>query len=568
MSEHSRGPWGRDDTAPADGMGEEGATLDSTVSGWHAEGTPQAESILTILAHPDPRRVGERTVLLSLSAGAEVLLSRTELVFSHPGHPGHPDRTEPLPLGGRYLSRQPIRLRLAGGGTDDPGALVLDLSTTRIRVEVDGERVEQGCTLSSQQLEHGVVLLLARKVALWLQRRVLPREGTSAPPSYGLVGESPGLTRLRQEIRRLAPLDAPVLLRGETGTGKELVARALHRASDRRQQPYLVVNMGVLAPTLAASELFGAVRGAYTGADRQRPGFFRSAQGGTLFLDEIGEAPPEVQAMLLRVLESREIVPVGGATPVEVDVRVIAATDARLEEAMASDRFRAPLYHRLAAYTLGLPPLRERLDDLGRLLLFFLRQEQATLGEKTPTPDAGEPFWPPAEWVARLARHHWPGNVRELRNVARRLALGDSEGTWSDLEALLTASPVETTGREIKTPPRGEPPPDHSRPPIERTTRRVWRKPEEVAESELLQALREHRWQLQATAEALGVSRPNLYRMVRDCPAVRTAKELERGEIEAVVAASRGDLEAAAMALEVSLPGLKRRMKALGLALR
>ena len=196
-----------------------------------------------------------------------------------------------------------------------------------------------------------------------------------------MVGESAALRQVRAHVERIADLPVPVLVRGETGTGKELVARAVHLRSPRRDGPFVSVNLGAIPRDLAAAELFGAVRGAYTGAAQDRPGFFRAARGGTLFLDEVGEAPPEVQAMLLRVLESGEMYPVGGQAPVATDVRLIAATDADLEERIRDGRFKAPLLHRLAGYEIRLPPLRERREDIGPLFVHFAREELERIGE-------------------------------------------------------------------------------------------------------------------------------------------------------------------------------------------
>src|SRR6185369_2634420 len=187
------------------------------------------------------------------------------------------------------------------------------------------------------------------------------------------------------------------------------------------------VNMGAIPPALAAAELFGAARGAFTGADQRRTGYFSQAHGGTLFLDEIGETPPEVQVLLLRALETGEIQPVGAEAPRRVDVRVLAATDADLEEAIAAGRFRFSLFKRQTAYEIRLPALRERREDFGQLFFSFLRQELEALGEAGRLDDPGprgDP-WLPAPLVARLAAADWPGNVRQLRNAARQIAIGN-----------------------------------------------------------------------------------------------------------------------------------------------
>ena len=503
---------------------------------------------LTLLAHPDSDRVGERIVLPSLALGREVPLSRLQPSFQLPGACAESSGS---PLGERFVSRRPIHLRL----DEETGELTIDPSDSSTPVEVDDRALTEPRSFSAVEIERGVVLLLGRRIALLLGLASFPR-GTD-PSRFGLVGESDAVLELRREVERLAPLDVPTLLRGESGTGKELVARALHGGGPRRRGPWVAVNMATLAPSLAAAELFGAVRGAYTGADRDKTGFFQHAEGGTLFLDEIGETPVEVQAMLLRALESHEIVPVGGVEPLPIDVRVIAATDARLERAMAEGSFRAPLYHRLAGYAIQLPSLRARRDDIPRLLGFFLDQERALLDT---TPD-DRPTWPSARVVASLARHDWPGNVRELRNVARRLTIHPE----ASLDELL---PGREVSAQITAP---QAPSEPSAPPLAHPARRVdrprkrhlRRRPEDVSEDELLVALEEHDHRMRETAEALGLSRVGFYRRLNASPNVRKAADLEAGEIEDALTAADGEIDDAARTLRVSSQGLKRRMTAL-----
>jgi two-component system nitrogen regulation response regulator GlnG len=511
------------------GDGQDGDTRLTTTNDGDTAPSSTIVPALTILAHPDVGRIGERIALPVLALGHEVQLSRLDPIFRPPDQ-----ATEGQPLAERSISRQPIRLR----GGDEPDALLLDARETRTRIVVEGEPVDETYTLSAADVLRGAVLQVGRHVVLLLHRVTLPFPEAAA--RFGLVGESDAVLRLCQELERLASTHGPVLLRGESGTGKELAARALHDGGPRRVGPFVAVNMATLSPSLAAAELFGAERGAYTGADRKKKGFFQSAEGGTLFLDEIAETPVEVQAMLLRALENREVVPVGSTEARAVDVRVIAATDARLEEAMAEGRFRTPLYHRLAGYTVELPPLRERRDDVGRLLHFFLEKGS----------------WPSAEVVARLARYDWPGNVRELRNVARRLAL---DGRDVPLEKLLTqgvkpnATEPEPSGTESAAARAAVP-----------ILRRLRRRPAEVSEEELLAALETHGYRMRESAEALDLSRVNFYRRLDQSPNVRKAADLERGEIEEALKAAGGDIKAAALALCVSGQGLKRRMTALG----
>jgi len=489
---------------------------------------------LTVLAHPDGAWVGARAVLRELAAGREATLSRLEPDFLVPGEDAA------RPLADPFVSRRPWRLAPLGDG----GVRLLG-GEAKSALTVAGEPVAGRRDLDRADVERGVALVLAGRVALLLH--VTSAAPLPALPDYGLVGESLAMVRLRQEIRQVADFDVPVLLRGETGTGKELVARALHDASRRRGGPFLAINMAAVPPSLAAAELFGAARGAFTGAERRQVGFFQRADAGTLFLDEIGETPADVQPLLLRALETRQIQPLGGE-PQEVDVRLIAATDADLEERIEAGGFRAPLLYRLNGYEIVLPPLRRRRDDLGRLLFHFLRQELRAAGAEhrlAPPPPGGEP-WMPAAAVARLAAYDWPGNVRELRNAARQIVVGyraaNRAGLGPQLERLLGSPAPETQG----------PPP-----------RPRSRKPAEVGEEEMIAALREHRWQVKAAARRLGISRASLYLLMERSPRIRKAADLGRGEIEACRERHGGDLAAAAAELEVSEDGLRQRLRAL-----
>ena len=243
-----------------------------------------------------------------------------------------------------------------------------------------------------------------------------------APEFDAIVHRSPVMQRVILRARRVAPRSVPVLLEGETGTGKELMARAIHQASPRRDRPFIAVNCGALPPELVESELFGHEKGAFTGADRSRPGYFAAANGGTLFLDEIGELPAAAQVKLLRVLQEGAVVRVGATTPREVDVRVIAATNRTLTEEVAEGRFREDLFYRLAVAVLKLPPLRERPGDVGLLADRLL--------ERINAESASEPGYQGKKLSASarnvLLGHAWHGNVRELSNTLRRAAI------WTD----------------------------------------------------------------------------------------------------------------------------------------
>ena len=240
-------------------------------------------------------------------------------------------------------------------------------------------------------------------------------EAPVTPSEPALVGHSLAIIQVMKTLARVAPSQAAVLVAGETGTGKELVARMLHRFSDRADRRFVAVNCSALAEGLLESELFGHVKGAFTGASASRPGLFREADRGTLFLDEIGDISPALQARLLRALQEHEIVPVGSESPVKVDVRVLAATHRDLPALVREGRFREDLYYRLNVVTLTLPPLRDRRQDIPLLLDHFLRSLALRHGRG---PVAVDP-----EAQQRLLGYDWPGNIRELQNVLERAML-------------------------------------------------------------------------------------------------------------------------------------------------
>lgn len=224
-------------------------------------------------------------------------------------------------------------------------------------------------------------------------------------PTWRLVGRSAPMQQVFKQIALVAPTDLPVLVTGATGTGKDLAARAIHAHGPRRERPFLATNLAALAPSVIESELFGHVRGAFTGAAGDRQGLFELAEGGTVFLDEIGEAPPEVQVKLLRVLERGEITPVGAASPRHLDVRVIAATNRDLAAALTAGDFRGDLYHRLNVFPIAMPALETRLDDVPALIDWFLAR---CIGPRPHVTDA---------FLDAIRARPWPGNVRELEHA-------------------------------------------------------------------------------------------------------------------------------------------------------
>jgi len=246
-----------------------------------------------------------------------------------------------------------------------------------------------------------------------------------------MVGSSPALTAVLAEVDKVAPTDATVLIYGETGTGKELIARAVHSRSARRDRPLVKVNCSAISAGLVESELFGHVKGAFTGALERRIGRFELADRGTIFLDEVGELAPETQVKLLRVLQEQEFEPVGSSTTRRVNVRVIAATNRRLSEAVAEGRFRADLFYRLNVFPLEVPPLRDRLADVPQLAAFFLARYAKKFGKRVETVSETS--------MRRLMEYGWPGNVRELQNVIER-AVVLAAGPVLDVDPEPTAS--------------------------------------------------------------------------------------------------------------------------------
>ena len=519
----------------------------------------EAHPTLTIAYHPSVARVGERIGLFELRApGRHVAVSRLEPGFA-PLVGGAPQ-----PLGTPFLSRKPFTI-----AADREGGLTLDPGATSTEIIIAGETVTGVVRLTSAQVDAGVVITLARQVVLVLHRQTVRTgvaRGMGKAKDHGLVGASDGIDNVREHIDRVAATAAPVLLRGATGTGKELVAHALHRASDRADKEFVSVNMAAVPASLAASELFGHVRGAFSSADRNKEGFFARADGGTLFLDEIGDAPDDVQAALLRALETGEVQQVGADRVRKVDVRLIAATDAVLEEAIEQGRFRAPLLYRLATHQIFLPPLAKRREDVGRILMSFLLEDLDEAGtERLRATATDGRRWLPALVVARLAEAPWPGNVRQLRNVAKYLATASVHEsipvTDPGLERLLgTALSMQRTAEvPALAGLRGRPSDDDDEPSRPR------RRSADISAQEVLETLAGNDYRLGPSAKQLGVSRPTLNQLVDDHPELVRAQNLSENEILAASARCDADLDAMWRDLKVSRRGLKLRMGALGI---
>ncbi len=325
-----------------------------------------------------------------------------------------------------------VVLRDADGGVEGMLSLGADI-TDRMAAEADRDQALADLERTVVQLENMKVRLEEENVQL--RKEVGRREG-----HHEIIGDSETMLYVLHKIDQVAAKDATVLIQGETGVGKELVARAIHRGSERAGGPFVAVNCAGLTTSLIESELFGHEKGAFTGADRQRLGRFELADGGTLFLDEVGELPLEVQPKLLRVLQEGEIERVGGQQTVAVDVRLIAATNRELRAEVAAGRFREDLFYRLEVYPITVPPLRDRREDIPRLVAHFAQHFGEIHGAVVEEI--------PADLMRQFETYHWPGNVRELQNIVERAVLGANDGVLrlaGPLEAVLSQTPTASS---------------------------------------------------------------------------------------------------------------------------
>jgi two-component system nitrogen regulation response regulator NtrX len=366
------------------------------------------------------------------------------------------------------------------------------LLTAHGTIERAVEAVRLGAYDFIEKPPHSERILLSVRNAL---RQVLLEEENhelrgEQDARFDMIGASPPMLELFERIRRTAPTQARVLIVGENGTGKELIARALHRNSARADRPFVRVNCAAIPRELFESELFGHEKGAFTGSTTRRRGRFQRADGGTLFLDEVAEIPTELQAKLLRALESGEVEPLGADHEVPVDVRVVAATNTDLERAVAVGSFRQDLYYRLQVVTLEAPPLRRRREDIPSLVERFLAQACAENHLRRS-------FAPGA--VERLARHDYPGNVRELRNLVERLVILAPGETVeeADVERALVGSPQRRESPSLEL--RGS---------LHETML-------ELERQVVTHVLERHGWKMTAAADTLGLERSHLYKKLK-----------------------------------------------------
>lgn len=316
-------------------------------------------------------------------------------------------------------------------------------------------------------------------ISLSASRQEINTDSDEDEPFEGIIGQSEALKSVLDTVRMVATTDAPVLITGENGTGKELIARAIHKLSERKSRPFVTVNLGGLAQTLFESEMFGHTRGAFTGADSDRPGRFEMADSGTIFLDEIGDLDASCQVKMLRVLQEHTFERLGESVPRRVDIRVVCATNVDLAEAVKANRFREDLYYRINLITIHLPALRERVEDIPLLVRYFAG------GDVNFTPDA----------MALLSSLPYPGNIRELRNLIKRILIVSGKSTINadDVRASLVNAPEPKTG--------------HSPAPVESVVTL-----EELEKQAIERAISQCQGNMSQVATMLGITRQSLYR--------------------------------------------------------
>jgi two-component system, NtrC family, nitrogen regulation response regulator GlnG len=495
---------------------------------------------LTIAWHPDASRIGTIAPLSALLQGDSAVLMREEPAFFTPG--SNVGRA----IDHRGMSRDPV-LSVAAA----PGVLELRRSPdTRAEIEVDGQPFTGVRPITAVDLRVGLVLTVARQFVFILHGVRYP---ISRSPNLGLLGVGDSIEEVRRLVAKAADLSTSVLLRGESGTGKELVARAVHETSARRAKPFVPINMATILSSSATSELFGHEKGSFTGATESRPGHFVAANGGTLFLDEIGDMVSDAQPMLLRVLDDRRVQPLGSSHTRPVDVRLIAATDARLEAAVNAGRFHPALYHRLnSAFQIALPALRERREDIGLLFITFLRRALSANEclHLLDEPRDGVKPWLPTRIAAAICLAPWPGNVRALEGLAGELAAraaADSNFKPADYvpgrlkQQLALIAPSAPAAAAVPVPARG--------------------RSGEITNDQVLDAFDRVGWNVTRAAALLGVDKSTLSRRLAKESAIRTLMKLTLAELQRQKVACGDDVNALADTLGVPAALLARRLR-------
>lgn len=489
---------------------------------------------LGVIWHPDPSMVGA-IAPLQFDSSACALVSRLAPRFAKPA-----DAASDA-LGDRHLSRKPVMIERVSAHD-----FAVTPPDSKMGVWVNGERLAARRVFSLETLGRDIIINLGNYVVLSLFYSA-PVQLAHDRDDYGLTGVSREIVLVRDAIARVADTPLAVLIRGETGAGKELIASAIHLAGKRARKPKIAVNMAAVSGSLAAAELFGVKRGAFTGAVQDRKGLFEQADGGTLFLDEIGDTPREVQPMLLRALEEGAVRRVGDDRMRAVDVRVLAATDRSLELGADEPSFNQPLLRRLETFTIAAPPLRMRRVDIGLLAQSFA--DTGAGAAATARPDDASPF--NAATMTRLALYAWPGNVRELRNMVQQASLGRP----IDIPAIAPEMSGATAPVTATAPATA--------PPVNPVPRLAYRAASTVTDDELISALDAAGWVIKDAARTMSISRTALYALMSGCSLIRNVDDITDDELRRAAASAPSDLGALAARLRVGREALRRRLKAL-----
>ena len=463
------------------------------------------------------------TAPLRFDASGRVAVSRLSPVFTLQ------DDKAPAPLQDQHISRSPLMIERLS-----ENEFSFTPPNSAMAVYINGREIRERTTARFDALGEEIILTLANSAVLCIFNA--PARQTSGAEDYGLTGVSKTIANIREAIRCVANVNVPALIRGETGTGKELVAQAIHRMSDRAGRPLLAVNMATLSSALAAAELFGVKRGAFTGATQDKKGLFEQAGGGFLFLDEIGDTPRDVQPMLLRALETGEIRRVGDDKMRKVDVRIVAATDRSLEWQEGEPSFNQPLLRRLESFTIDLPPLRLRRVDIGILIKAFLRDG---FGNDPQSPRHALS----TDSVCKMALHGWPGNVRELRNMVQRIMLGQPVA----FERLHDAAPIDHGEKSLR--------PNPAKP--------QYRVSSSVSDDELITALDESDWVIKDAAKKLNISRTALYDLMEKSTKIRKIEDISDDELRNAVKLDPSSVAVWARHLRVGREALRKKIRSL-----
>ncbi|MFC0351717.1 sigma 54-interacting transcriptional regulator [Undibacterium danionis] len=527
------------------------STVDYTITSPIALSTQNNRHLLalTIAWHPDLARIGDQYI-----GGTEAgVIELSRFIPSFQQING-----DALPIGHGGISRDPVRI--VRDGSD---GITICPPNSRMVVEVNGKEIQDITYLSAEQIEAGAILCLGRAVFVCIHwMRCLPKYN----PVDGFLGVGSSAIQTRDLIRLAATSDNTVLLLGETGTGKEVAAQGIHNLSKRNTHKMVSVNMAALNESLAAADLFGATRGAYTGAQTTRDGFFSEAQNSTLFLDEIGNTPSTVQPMLLRVLENGEYRPLGATRDARSSARLITATDQDLYD----DSFNHALLRRLESFIIRIPPLRARREDIGLLIRHLLQNNSISSVDATQIPHS---------LINDMLNFDWPGNIRQMGNVFKRALLSIQMGEFPQLANIVERPKMAmATSVELRQPQTIAPTAPHASPtaavsivtpsklnqatsdyaPTER------KKLRDLTEQDVVDAMERHNWTIQYAADDLGISRPSMYKLIENNSQIRRIEQIPAQEIQNQFELANKHVELCASRLKTPSEALRRHLKGLG----